>query len=653
MEAASVSSSVDALIRPQREALLSMRDCIIAQHSTTTTNSDTSGGGEEEIGSGGEEEEIATASYSGVFSDEGWDRTKEENALDSECLATVWNQSVTGTTVLQTFLGSSGYIRGYFSDLELNRADSISIDETSDSRTNPNYVASTTFQKQLIILLDFANLPNNGDFMGAMKVGSRAVIEGLSDLDSIQVITSVPGFDKGFDCGGRSLLRGTETNKKAISDYVDGLTSPGPNDPSHITPLKMFSNAFNMTPVAGSVESCQPVFLYISANQFAKGNVKEITTLNEEYGARLFTFAIQTTTDPEGYLGGGSMYNLACENDGSWYNVQSDDDVPNKMLQYQMILQRSRVIIEPTWRVNLPSYGGLSGLVISGALPVFILSSKSIEGRGETTTATGNTLIGVVVIEFNFVEIQDYLKTLKFGLSFAFLTTWNGDLLVHPIYRDPAVVSNLPLYYDVTRVESSENFVNEVRDALVSQRTGEKSVLVDRPLPKGDTGTVGYSTTTVNTTFFWSQLQFLPFTIVLAYTDARIRSPFFTANNATAPVMSTKIGILLDQPDVFDYVPEDYFDYLTNRPGRVQFHTGYAHSRDSTRSYTDTLAKEALSDLDGKIFPPTNIMEQPDTIRSLQTYLNNLKTPFIHNPGLFSIIQSKFSNWWSVFPKVA
>ena len=607
---ASVASSIDAIIRPQREALFSMRNCIISEQT------DTRG------------EDIATASSRGVYSDEGWDRTKEENDVDSECLATVWNQSVTGTTVLQTFLGSSGYIKGYFTDLALN-VNSSSIDETSDARTNPNFVSSTTFQKQVVIMMDFSNLPeeDGADFLAAMKLGSHAVIQGLSDLDSIQVVTSVPGFEKGFNCGGEKLLRGTESNKKAIMDYVDTLTSPGPNDPSHLTPLEIFFNAFNLTPFAGSEPSCQPLFLYVSANQFAKGNVREITALNEEYGARIFTYAIQSTTDPEGYLGGGSMYNLACENDGSWYNVQTADDVPNKMLQYQMIVQRSRTVTEPTWRVNFPSYGGSKGLVISGALPVFLSS-------GGTKLKT--TLVGVVVVEFTFADIQEYLLSLKVGLSFAFLTTWNADLLIHPIYRDPEVVSNLPLYYDVTHVESSENFVNEVRGLLVSQRAGEKSVLVDRPLPRGDTGTVGYSTTTVNTTFFWSQLQSLPFTVVLAYTESRLRSPFFTANNETGPVVSTKVGFILDQPDVLDYVPDDYFDYLTDRPGRVQLHFKYVHCRDNIRSYDSKLAQLSLSQMSGGILTSDSFLQQPDSVRAIHTYLNNLKTPFNQNPGLLA-----------------
>ena len=618
VEVSSVASSIDALVRPQRDALNAMRDCIVTQRTDT----------------GGEE--VQTVSYDGVFSDEGWDRTKEQNVVDSECLGEVWLNQSTGATILQTFLGSSGYIRGFFTDPKLNRVDSTAIAETADARTNPNYVASTTFEKQVIIMLDFSNLRQTQGFVDAMKLGSRAVIQGLSDLDSIQVITSVPGDDQGYDCGGRKLLRATENNKKAILEYVDSLSVPGDGaTTSHITPLEMFSNAFNLTPVAGSGSSCQPIFLFVSANQFAKGNVREITLMNEEYGARLFTFAIQSATDPEGYLGGGSMYNVACQNDGSWYNVQTEEDLPNKMIQYQILVQRSRTITKPTWRVNLPSYGGLSGLVISGALPVFIPSNSLVEGGGEGGGGiTGNVLIGVVVIEFTFADIQEYIETLKIGLSFAFLTTWNADLLIHPIYRDPSVVENLPLYYDVTHVENSENFVNEVREPLVEQISGERSVVVDRPLPRGDVGTVGYSTTRVKTSFFWSQLRSLPFTVVLAYTNAQLRAPTFVANNATGPVMSIKIATILDEPDVFDYVPEDYFDYLTDRPGTLQFNFKYASARDAARSYDDKLARLALSDLDGQYYAPTNIMEQPDTVRAIQTYLNNLKTPFTENPGI-------------------
>ena len=237
-----------------------MRDCILANNS---------------VGS----ETATTFSFHGFYGSEGWDRTKEENVLDSECLSSVWEQSATGTTVLQTFLGSSGFIRGFFTDTTLNSEISFEDDSVADARTNPDYVFSTTFQKQIVIILDFSD--SSDDFIDAMKVGSNAVIQGLSDLDSVQVITSVPGFEKGFSCGGSGLLRATESNKKVLMEYVDSLSSPGPDDPSHLVLLELFSAAFNMTPVAGSPSSCQPLFLYVSANQFTKGNVKLIAT-NEQ-----------------------------------------------------------------------------------------------------------------------------------------------------------------------------------------------------------------------------------------------------------------------------------------------------------------------------------------------------------------------------------
>ena len=346
--------------------------------------------------------------------------------------------------------------------------------------------------------------------------------------------------------------------------------------------------------------------------------------MNKEYGVRIFTFAIQSATDSEGYLGGGSMYHLACENDGSWYNIQTPLDVPNKMIQYQMILQRSRSIVEPTWRVSFPSFGELTGLVVSGMLPVLSPSDPK-------------SVIGVVTIQFTFNEIQDYLVSLKKGLSFVFLTTWNADLLIHPIYRDPAVVSTLPLFYDVSQVENSENFINNVRGALVTQRAGEKSVLVDRPLPRGDTGSVGYSTLPVNTSFFWTRLASLPFTVVLAYTEAQLRDPVFTSNNNTGWSMTSKIPRIFNEPDVADYVPPDYFETLTDTPRFFQESRSYVHTRDSWRNYNRRLAQEARSELTPSgIFNENNILEQPDSVKAIQTYLNNLNTSFIENPGFLA-----------------
>ena len=609
-----MASSVEAIVRPTRTALNQMRDCIRA--------SARSGPGQEferrnpSLPLAPEEETEGSFSFRGFYSEKGWDQTKEENEIDSRCLSSVWDQSVSGTTVLQMFLGSSGYIRGSFANSTLNSE--ISFEgSTADARTSPDFVFSTTFQKEIIIILDFSGV--SAEFLPAMKSGANAVILGLSDLDYAQVTTSVPGFDKGFDCGTGGLIRATESNKKLLMEYVDTL-SPGSNDSSHLTPLQLFDNAFNLTSVAGTSSSCQPLYFYVSPNQITKSDVNSITKTNNEYGVRIFTFAIQSAMNPEGYLGGGMIYDLACENDGSWYNIQTPSDVPNKMIQYQMILQRSRTITAPSWRVSFSTFGDLSGLLIGGSLPVFSASDNK-------------TLIGVVVVQFNFNDIQDYVDSLARGLSFAFLMTWNGDLLIHPSYRDPKVVKDLPLYYDVSNVENSENFINSVRGPLVSERSGEMTVIVDRPLPKGDTGTVGFSTLPVNTSFFWSQLQSLPFTIVLAYSIAELRAPVFIANNRSDWVTTTRISVLLDQPDLYDYVPLDYTDSLIY-DGLDIFSTKYACAMDCYRNFDQNLAEEALSKLDDKdLYTSDNIMEQPDTARAIQTFFNNLYTPFIHNPG--------------------
>ena len=192
------------------------------------------------------------------------------------------------------------------------------------------------------------------------------------------------------------------------------------------------------------------------------------------------------------------MYDMACSNDGTWFNVEEPSGLPEDMNQYLIILIYTRTSLAPVWFVRHASHGPINGLLVVGSLPVFSEDNKQ--------------LLGVVSLEFSFAEIENFLTSLARGFSFAFLTTSEvscfyfclfiylllipflsqGDLLVHPSYRDPSVIKNLPLYYDVSLIESSENFKSEIRGPLVTELSGFERVLVDRPLPKGDIGLLFY-----------------------------------------------------------------------------------------------------------------------------------------------------------------
>jgi hypothetical protein len=623
VQAASIGSSLEAIIRPKRQALLEMRNSLlscISKRKQLDANL--------RIQQNDSEVNLFDFEYPGYYSDSVWGRTKEDNALDAKCLVNVWPNYEDSTTVLQYFLGSSGYIAGDFTDESLN----VSVDtEYLDSRTLPSYVFGTTYQKEVVIILDF--MYASSEYIEAMKDGAIDVINGLYDSDYVQLITSTQM--EGFNCGGTiSLIRMTSSNKEVLIDYINTINTTSED---YSNPTELFDNAYQLFEKVG-ISLCQPVILYVSASQLLQEETTNISLGNTDYGARIYTFAIQTATNTQGYLGGGEMYNVACDNEGVWYNIETPSNISDKMIQYQLIIQRSRVIEDPNWFVSFSTFGPKTlGMVISGFLPVY---------------TSDRILIGVVSIEFTFSDIQDYLNSLTRGLSFAFVTTWQGDLLIHPSYRDPSVVSNLPVYYDCSLIENSESFMNEVRLPLVTDRSGEVTITVDRPLPKGDIGTEGFATIPIKTTFFWTRLESLPFVVALAYTDAELRSPVFRANNESEWLFTSRMKPLLNESDLYDYVPADYMDDIYFAKNGDIYHFKYTAAIDNTRSFNSQLQNIALSQLSDGIYAKDSYMVQPNTSRATQTFYNRLRTSFNQNPGFLdqftelSHIGTQFARLW-------
>ena len=284
------------------------------------------------------------------------------------------------------------------------------------------------------------------------------------------------------------------------------------------------------------------------------------------------------------------------------------------------------------------------GIGLIGSLPVYDPDSEIIRG--------------VVVIEFGFSIIQEYLASLARGLSFAFLTTNQGDLLVHPSYRNPDVVQRLPLFYDCSLIESSQSFEDEVRGPLVTQQAGSVTVTVDRPLSRGDIGTEGITSIPVKTTFFWIHIPSLPFIVVLAYSDAELRGPVFEVTRGHEWVASVRTRYFWDDADAHLYLPPDFFDNLTYSSPDLStaniFSLKYTTLADNYRTFSPTLATLARSEIDPdtELYLPDSFMNEPSTCKAFQTYINNLITPHQTNFGLlsqakqFALMTSITNEYW-------
>ena len=633
VQAAAAAANIDNIVANKRDLLFRMRDCV---SSTSDAEVDSEGFG---------------FSKSGTFSLEGWDVTEEENQAESRCLEEIWEGAAADdeTIVLQHYSGSSGFIRGFFSNEDLNTQMEMS-DESFDARLNPSYVFSTTYQKDVFLLLD---LSASEEFIQEMKEGARAVISGLYDRDYAQIFTTANSdvdLESDESCA-LGFLRMTESNKELLMTYIDAIDDKYSGSLRDIG--KIFEDAFDSLEEAinnenSGASNCQPIFLFMSDRQPSNDDLSDIRTRNLDFGARIFAYAINSATDPRGWVGGGNMYRLTCDNEGEWFNIEEPEELSDAMLQYMILIQRSREITDPVWFVRSYTYDQVeSGIGLVGSLPVYR------SGPSATLVVTG-----VVTIEFSLSEVRTYLESLARGFSFAFLTTDQGDLLLHPSYRDPDVVQRLPLYYDSSLIENSPSFKESVRGPLVREQAGDVTVTVNRPLSRGDIGTEGITSIPLKTSFFWNRVQSLPIVLVLAYTDAELRAPLLEAPRTVDWFLSTRTRQIWDEPDADVFLPPDFqeslvVDLLSTGSTDV-FSVRYSTLIDNSRTFSDTLAGTARESLgDNDRYRPDSYMFDVRTQKTIQAYLNNAYAPgFNENPGMqsttkeMSLISTIVNAYW-------
>ena len=217
----------------------------------------------------------------------------------------------------------------------------------------------------------------------------------------------------------------TESNKILLNDVLDSIDANYSG--SHKSIEDLFREAFDSlaastTSGTNANSDCQPIFVFPSARAPTTMERSYIRNRNSDFGARIFTYSLGSATDPKGWVGGGQMYQISCDNEGQWFDGTDATKLPQQMLQYMLLVQKSREIspVNPIWFTRSYSYGQTSkGIGLVGSLPVY---TSTVTSDNMTMTMVS----GVLTIEFSLSEIQAYLETLSRGLSFAFLTTDQG-----------------------------------------------------------------------------------------------------------------------------------------------------------------------------------------------------------------------------------
>jgi hypothetical protein len=581
--------------------------------------------------------------FTGSYDSTQFNVTLNQNLDESEDLLPLW-ASIYATNPnikMMYYSGSSGMIRGLSASSTLNTLYSSTPPSTfTDSRTLPSYVYSTTLAKDIVFLLDFTDL--SSEWIAQIKSSMKEIVNGLYDSDYAQLL--IASVNDGVNCSSSHLIRMTEENKVFLLSTIDQINTTILY-PSSGNITQLFSDAFDILEAArasttNSHSHCQPIFFFISHQQPSDSLNSYITTRNNDFNVQILTLAIQSALNSAGYLGGGNIYDLSCDNDGIWFDIESTSDLTPKMLQYLLTLQRSRIVEEPVFFIRFPSFGPPDdGILIIGSIPVY----------------SDNIVHGVITIEFTFSDIQSYVFAQSRGISFTFLTTNHGDLLLHPQYRLPSTVTNLPIYYDCAMIETADLFIELVRGPLVEVYTGQVQVTINRPLPKGDVGTEGVKSVPVKTTFFWSRVNSLPFIVVMAFSDAELRSTQLWPTQYATWVLSSRSQLILNQSDWQDFLPADYEADLEYYSSGDVFSYKYVTAIDNLRVFNDELTQIALDSYNSTLgeYNVGSEMLSPQLNKQLLTVLNSLETTYNENPGLldqprqYARIMSQISPIWA------
>lgn len=207
-----------------------------------------------------------------------------------------------------------------------------------DPRIRPWYVAAGSGPKNIIMILDKSGSMQTDDRIGLLKQAARRVIEtaGVADRIAIVFFDDEPQAvtDEGL------LFRGTDENKKILTQSIDQLTARGGTNFEDA-----FNTAFDILDLSVDDElavDCNTVMLFLTDGVTNKPSEEIIESVNSRFTVSqqklrnkpiyIFTYSITGGSEDVAEL--PSQLACAFPSSGIWTNIDFPEDIVDSLANY-------------------------------------------------------------------------------------------------------------------------------------------------------------------------------------------------------------------------------------------------------------------------------------------------------------------------------
>ncbi|XP_047140623.1 voltage-dependent calcium channel subunit alpha-2/delta-3 isoform X1 [Hydra vulgaris] len=355
------------------------------------------------------------------------------------------------SVVLQYFCDASGLLRMYPGNL--NGLNDTNVD-LFDCRRRLWYQQSAASPKDVVILID-----NSGSMTGTniviAKIAAKSIIDTLDENDYFNVIFAGEDPSMVSNCANY-LIQATKFNKEKIKLAMNKF-----NDQKGVLNIekgveKAFKTLNSGLEYNRTYSSrCNKIILFFSdgiEGDYSNTAKSFFDKWNNDKSVRVFTYLVGRTKNPNDRV----LKEMACNNRGHFYQIQTLGNVWDTVIQYLEVLSRPIVQhkgdVQPKISpVYLDSSG--AGMILTMSLGVF----------------NSTNLVGVVGLDMLIRALTQLAPISELGyFSHTVIINSNGFIVQHPKYLDQTGYLPLPtnvyfedLEYSVNKPDS-KNLKNSI-----------------------------------------------------------------------------------------------------------------------------------------------------------------------------------------------
>lgn len=403
-----------------------------------------------------------------------------------------------------------------------------------DPRYRPFYVETATPEAKDVVLVIDTSASMAGDKLITAREAANTVLDTMNPKDQVGIVSfnhevSTPGLNGGKSmCYSQRLALAIPENIKCLKKYVGSLV---PNGQTKYT--LAFEKAFNLFKGTVSEDAGKPkkrVILFLTdgapdPSDDKKTIFQTIRDMNLELNNSVviltfgFSSADQKTkdilldiarqnTEKHGIPANTSVGEIT---EGRYTQVEDIKTLRSEMANYYNFFASGKVLDRPVVSVPYVDAFG-TGLLISITLPCYH------KGR----------FIGVTGTDINIEDLSSEITLFNEGQSaYAYMTSRSGRTIVHPLLPAPTDAYGEPVYLDIRALEPEPEF-NDVFESMTTGKSGSKTFLAKRFLPRGGKVNEGVTERHVNSTYVWTQLADTEFTLGVVVPVSYVKETFKT-----------------------------------------------------------------------------------------------------------------------------